>query len=94
MKIELKCGKVFIDWSQNDDKKTTVSAYSLRAKDATSVSTPVTWEELESAVSIKSASRLVFLAKEVLRRISREGDLSAAALTLKQQLPAGAGPDL
>lgn len=89
MKIAVRRGRVFIDWSQNDDHKTTVSVYSLRAREVPSVSTPLTWEELESALRKKSAQRLVFLTKEVLKRVSRDGDLFAPVLTLKQNLPAG-----
>ena len=51
MKKELRTGKVFIDWSQNDEHKTTVSIYSLRARPRPTVSTPVTWDEVDGAAS-------------------------------------------
>ena len=80
-------GKVFIDWSQNDQHKTTVSVYSLRARERPTVSTPVTWDELETAVRKGDASSLVFEAARVLRRVQQRGDLFASVQTLKQRLP-------
>lgn len=89
MKKAVRAGKVFIDWSQNDQHKTTVSVYSLRAKPHPTVSTPVTWKEVETAGrSRKRATGLVFENHDVLRRIERYGDLFAPVLTLKQRLPA------
>lgn len=85
MQRNLRKGKVFVDWSQNDDKKTTVCAYSLRAKDHPTVSTPVTWEEVSTAV--KKKKRLSFEPKDVLKRVDKLGDLFAPVLTLKQKLP-------
>ena len=85
MSKSLRKGKVFIDWSQNDDKKTTVSAYSLRAKDHPTVSTPVTWKEVEAAVKKRKA--LSFETTDVLRRVEKFGDLFAPVLTLQQKLP-------
>lgn len=92
MKKDLRTGKVFIDWSQNDDKKTTVSVYSLRARPVPSVSTPITWEELETALQKGDETRLVFLTDEVLKRVARDGDLFEQALTLQQTLPAAKLP--
>jgi len=80
-------GKVFMDWSQNDSHKTTVCAYSLRARERPTVSTPVTWEEVEKAVKKKDGEALVFEAGEVLRRVEKLGDLFAEVLTEKQKLP-------
>jgi bifunctional non-homologous end joining protein LigD len=80
-------GKVLVDWSQNDDHKTTVNVYSLRAKEYPSVSTPVTWEEVETVVRTKKATSLQFVSKEVLKRVEKAGDLFAPVLTLKQKLP-------
>ena len=77
-------GKVFIDWSQNSRHKTTVAVYSLRARPRPTVSTPVTWDEVESAAS---GGDLTFEAADVLERIERLGDLFAPALTLEQTLP-------
>lgn len=90
MKKILRKGKVFIDWSQNDDKKTTVSPYSLRAKDTPTVSTPLKWSEVKAAVApAKSAGAkpLVFEADDVLKRVKKWGDLFEPVLTLKQKLP-------
>ncbi len=87
MKRSLRPGKVLIDWSQNDEHKTTVSVYSLRAKDRPTVSTPVTWDEIEGARRKKSGKSLVFESRDVLRRVEKLGDLFAPILTLKQRLP-------
>jgi bifunctional non-homologous end joining protein LigD len=81
-------GKVLVDWSQNDEHKTTVNVYSLRAKDYPSVSTPVTWDEVESVVRTRNATTLQFVSKEVLKRVEKLGDLFAPVLSLKQKLPA------
>ncbi len=88
MSKSLRKGKVFIDWSQNDDHKTTVCVYSLRAKERPTVSTPVKWNEVEKALKAGAADQLVFEAGEVLKRIKRLGDLFAPVLKLKQKLPA------
>lgn len=86
MKKSLRGGKVFVDWSQNDDKKTTANVYSLRAKDHPTVSTPVTWKEVEQA--LKKGKVLTFESDETLARVEKMGDLFAPVLTLKQKLPA------
>jgi bifunctional non-homologous end joining protein LigD len=83
----LRKGKVLVDWSQNDDKKTTVNVYSLRAKERPTVSTPVTWEEVEAALKKKDADRLTFTSDAVLKRVAKVGDLFAPVVTLKQKLP-------
>ncbi len=83
---KLREGKVLVDWSQNDDHKTTVCAYSLRAKDHPTVSTPLTWDEVAAAV--KRKKKLSFEASDVLKRVKKMGDLFAPVLTLKQKLPA------
>lgn len=87
MRKTLRVGKVFVDWSQNDPHKTTVCAYSLRARARPYVTTPVTWDELEDAQRHKQAESLYFEAWEVLERIEDEGDIFAPVLTLKQKLP-------
>jgi bifunctional non-homologous end joining protein LigD len=87
MKKELRVGKVFVDWSQNDDHKTTVSVYSLRAREHPTVSTPVKWEEVEQALKKKDADLLVFEAGHVLDRVQKMGDLFEPVRTLKQKLP-------
>ena len=80
-KKELRSGKVLIDWSQNDEHKTTVGVYSLRARERPTVSTPVTWEELEDPAA------LVFESGDVLERVERLGDLFAPVAELRQELP-------
>lgn len=85
-KVERK-GKVFVDWSQNHRRKTTIAVYSLRARERPTVSTPVSWEEVERAVKKDDPDSLVFEAKDVLKRIERDGDLFEPVLKLKQDLP-------
>ena len=85
---DLRRGKVLVDWSQNSRHKTTVCAYSLRARDRPTVSTPVSWEEVEKAVGADDPSLLTFDAGHVLERIERHGDLFAGAAELVQELPA------
>ena len=87
MKKNLRTGKVFVDWSQNDEHKTTVAVYSLRAREHPTASTPVTWEEAERALKKKDASLLVFEARQVVTRVEKMGDLFAPVLELKQRLP-------
>jgi bifunctional non-homologous end joining protein LigD len=78
---DLRRGKVLIDWSQNDEAKTTVCVYSLRARERPTVSTPVRWEELDEP------DALVFEAGDVLRRVEEHGDLFAPVVELRQELP-------
>jgi len=87
MKKEIRGGKVFVDWSQNDEHKTTVSVYSLRAREHPTVSTPVTWQEVERCLKKKDASLLMFEAAQVIERFEKMGDLHASVLELKQKLP-------
>jgi bifunctional non-homologous end joining protein LigD len=87
MKKSLRTGKVFVDWSQNDDHKTTICVYSLRAKERPTVSTPVTWDEVAQAAHKSDASLLAFEADAVLKRVEKHGDLFAPVLELKQKLP-------
>jgi bifunctional non-homologous end joining protein LigD len=87
MTKSLRGGKVLIDWSQNDDHKTTICVYSLRAKERPTVSTPVTWEEVEAASRRRSGKVLTFEHDEVLKRVERDGDLFAPVLALRQALP-------
>jgi bifunctional non-homologous end joining protein LigD len=82
-KKELRKGKVLIDWSQNDEHKTTVSVYSLRARERPTVSTPVSWDEIEAG----DPDALVFEAADVLERVEQQGDLFAPVLDLEQRLP-------
>jgi len=91
MKKQLRVGKIFVDWSQNDQHKTTISVYSLRAREHPTVSTPVKWEEVEQALTKKDATLLVFEASQVLDRVQKMGDLFELLLKLKQKLPKLAG---
>ena len=91
MKKAVRTNKVFVDWSQNDEHKTTISVYSLRAREHPTVSTPVTWDEVEQALKKKDAARLVFEAKDVLARVEKMGDLFEPVQKLKQKLPQLAG---
>lgn len=87
MRKELRTGKVFVDWSQNDRHKTTVCVYSLRARTRPTVSTPVEWDELERALRKKDAASLAFETVDVLKRFAKKGDLFEPILALKQKLP-------
>jgi bifunctional non-homologous end joining protein LigD len=89
MRKDLRVGKVFIDWSQNDEHKTTVCPYSLRARTHPTVSTPVTWDEVEKAMEAGEPGRLRFEAKDVVERVEEMGDLFEPVLTMKQKLPRG-----
>jgi bifunctional non-homologous end joining protein LigD len=86
-KKELRRGKVLIDWSQNDEHKTTVCVYSLRAKERPTVSTPLRWEEVDRALAEEDPDLLVFESGEVLERVDEQGDLFAPVAELPQELP-------
>jgi bifunctional non-homologous end joining protein LigD len=87
MKKQVRTGKVLVDWSQNDEHKTTVAIYSLRAREHPTVSTPVNWEEVERALKKKDANLLVFEAPKTVARFEKMGDLFEPVLSLKQKLP-------
>jgi bifunctional non-homologous end joining protein LigD len=87
MKKVLRTGKVLVDWSQNDDHKTTVCVYSLRAKERPTASTPVEWKEVESCLKKADPSLLVFDSDAVLERVKQRGDLFEPVLRMKQKLP-------
>ena len=87
MAKELRGGKVFIDWSQNDVAKTTVCVYSLRARERPTVSTPLTWEEVEAVADKEDPGLVGFEAEAVLDRIERDGDLFAPVAEMEQSLP-------
>ena len=78
-------GKIFVDWSQNAHHKTTIAPYSLRARPEPTVSTPVSWDEVESAAA--GDLELRFEADDVLERVEEHGDLFAPVLTTEQHLP-------
>jgi bifunctional non-homologous end joining protein LigD len=80
-------GKVFVDWSQNDEHKTTICVYSLRAKEEPAVSTPVTWSEVENCLKKKKADLLRFRSGQVLARIEKSGDHFEPVEEMKQKLP-------
>ena len=80
-------GKVFVDWSQNSRHKTTVAVYSLRARPRPTVSTPLTWDEVEAAASKRDEAPLSFEMQDVLDRVATHGDLFADVATLEQILP-------
>jgi bifunctional non-homologous end joining protein LigD len=82
-----RTGKVLIDWSQNDEHKTTVCVYSLRATEQPRVSTPVSWEEIAECHRNRHAELLSFGPEDVLSRIAESGDLFGKILSLQQNLP-------
>jgi bifunctional non-homologous end joining protein LigD len=86
-----RTGKVLIDWSQNDHRKTTICSYSLRAGPRPTASTPVEWKEVRATLDSRDPSALTFEASEVLERVSGRGDLFAPVLSLVQKLPAPPG---
>ncbi|HEY0515526.1 MAG TPA: DNA ligase D, partial [Solirubrobacteraceae bacterium] len=81
-------GKVLIDWSQNDRNKTTVCVYSLRARARPTVSTPLEWDEVRTALEREDPALLTFEAHQVLDRVAERGDLFAPLLSTAQRLPA------
>ncbi|MGH2857137.1 MAG: non-homologous end-joining DNA ligase, partial [Solirubrobacteraceae bacterium] len=87
MAKRLREGRVLVDWSQNDDHKTTVTVYSVRARDRPTVSAPVTWEEVQACLRAHDPSALTFETDEVLARVARDGDLFATLLSTRQRLP-------
>jgi bifunctional non-homologous end joining protein LigD len=87
MSKALRKGKVFVDWSQNDEHKTTICVYSLRAKEEPTVSTPVSWEEVATCLKKKKADLLKFRSSQTLRRVEKMGDLFEPVEKLKQKLP-------
>ena len=87
MKKALRVGKILVDWSQNDDHKTTINVYSLRARQQPTVSTPVTWDEVKRCLIKKDPKLLVFASHQVLDRVEKMGDIFAPVLTEKQKLP-------
>jgi bifunctional non-homologous end joining protein LigD len=83
-----RTGKVLIDWSQNDAKKTTVCVYSLRATERPTASTPLEWDEVRAGRESGDPMSLAFEAAQVLERVAERGDLFAPVLSLVQELPA------
>jgi bifunctional non-homologous end joining protein LigD len=91
MKKSLRKGKVLVDWSQNDEHKTTVCVYSLRARERPTASTPLAWEEVEAAVGSGDPGELDFSSEQVLARVGERGDLFAGVLEIEQALPTASG---
>jgi bifunctional non-homologous end joining protein LigD len=89
MAMVVRPGKVFIDWSQNNRHKTTIAVYSLRARPEPTVSTPVTWDEVESAAA--RTVELRFTWRDVLQRVERDSDLFRPVLTESQEIPGSPG---
>jgi bifunctional non-homologous end joining protein LigD len=83
----LRRGKVLVDWSQNDEHKTTVNVYSLRARERPTVSTPLGWDEVEGALASRDPEALAFTSAQVLSRVAEKGDLFAPVAELEQELP-------
>src|SRR4029434_11619 len=87
MSKAVRKGKVFVDWSQNDEHKTTICVYSLRAKEEPTVSTPVTWNEVENCLKKKKAELLKFGSDKTRARVEKQGALFEPVEALKQKLP-------
>jgi bifunctional non-homologous end joining protein LigD len=87
MRKSLRSGKVLVDWSQNDEHKTTVSVYSVRARERPTVSTPLEWDEVEAVIESGDPDDLAFTTDEVLERVAEHGDLFAPVTSLVQPLP-------
>jgi bifunctional non-homologous end joining protein LigD len=87
MTKRLREGRVLVDWSQNDAHKTTVSVYSLRARDHPRVSSPVTWEEVAACRDSRDPEMLSFGPEQALERVVRHGDLFAMLESTTQPLP-------
>jgi len=87
MKKSLRAGRVLVDWSQNDEHKTTVNVYSLRARERPTVSTPLRWEEVEGVRESGDPEELAFTSGQVLARVAEHGDLFAPVVELEQELP-------
>jgi bifunctional non-homologous end joining protein LigD len=88
MSKDQRPNRVFVDWSQNAFSKTTIGVYSLRARERPTVSTPVTWDEVRTAIDAGDPASLRFEAGQVLERVDEHGDLFDPLLTLVQDLPA------
>jgi bifunctional non-homologous end joining protein LigD len=87
MKKSLRTGKVLVDWSQNDEHKTTVNVYSLRARERPTVSTPLRWEEVAGVLDSGDPEELAFTSDLVLARVAEHGDVFLPVIELEQELP-------
>ena len=88
MTKRLRAGKVLVDWSQNDEHKTTVTVYSVRARERPTVSAPVSWDEVLQCHESGDPDFLTFDTARVLERVAAAGDPFASLLSLRQGLPA------
>ncbi len=82
-----RTAKVFINWSQNDSKKTMICVYSLRAREKPFVSFPLEWRKLESLAGLGDPERLQVMHSEAVRRVEKMGDLFREVLVKEQKLP-------
>jgi len=87
MSKAVRKGKVFVDWSQNDEHKTTICVYSLRAREEPTVSTPITWDEVVNCLKKKKVDILKFRSDKVVTRVEKMGDLFEPVEKLRQKLP-------
>jgi bifunctional non-homologous end joining protein LigD len=87
MTKRLRKGKVLVDWSQNDEHKTTVTVYSVRARERPTVSAPVSWDEVQRCLQDADPDILTFTTDEVLARVAADGDLMATLLSTQHELP-------
>src|ERR1700726_2262522 len=87
MSKAVRKGKVFVDWSQNDEQKTTICVYSLRAKEESTVSTPAAWDEGATCLKKQKADRLKFRSDQVFARVDKMGDIFEPVEKHTQKLP-------
>jgi bifunctional non-homologous end joining protein LigD len=87
MTKRLRKGKVFVDWSQNTESKTTIAVYSLRARERPTVSAPLDWDEVERIAEDEDPGIAAFEAGEMVERFKERGDLFSPVLELEQELP-------
>ncbi len=80
-------GKVFVDWSQNHQKKTTIAVYSLRAREHPTASIPLHWREVERTAKNGNPEKLRFEIPDAIKRVEKQGDLFEPVLSMKQKLP-------
>jgi bifunctional non-homologous end joining protein LigD len=80
-------GRVFVDWSQNHQKKTTIGVYSLRAREFPTASIPLHWHEVERTAKGGDPEKLRFQIPDAIKRVDKEGDLFEPVLKLRQKLP-------